>query len=235
MNTPHQASAYSRSLRCLLTLGVLLASAGAIAQSESSLCSDVRSGSDYRTSSRQARELVELYHFTPEVEALIRGKQSTFIAVDLSYTLGAFPNHHRALMSMMLLGQKLRTQQPPRATYSVECYFHRALSFRPDDTTVRMMYASFLSNQARTDDARKELSQVSQVAGNNAFIYYNLGQVYFDLKDYDKALENAHRAFGLGLTLTGLRNRLTHAGHWRTVERAAAWPAVGSTTGTQVQ
>lgn len=235
MKTPPEASRCSMSVRCLLTLSTLLASAGALAQNNPSTCGELHIGSDYRTSSRQALELVERYHFTPEVEALIRGKQSTFVGVDLSYTLGAFPNHHRALMSMMLLGQKLKSPQPPRAEYSVECYFQRALRFRPDDTTVRMMYASFLSNQARPVEAGHELAQVGKVAGNNAFIYYNMGQIYFDLKDYDKALENAHKASGLGLSLTGLKDRLTRAGHWRAADLATSSPALGSATGVLAQ
>ena len=220
MNSPTQASKYNLFALCLMTLSMLLASADAIAQSNTSTCGELHIGSDYRTSSRQALNLVENFHFTPEVEALIRGKSTTDIAADLSYTLIAFPNHHRALMSLMLLGKKFKTPQPQGAQFSVECYFLRALRFRPDDTTARMMYASYLSNQARTTEANKELAQVGEVAGNNAFVYYNMGQIYFDLKDYDKALENAHKAYGLGLTLTGLRERLTRAGHWRDADLA---------------
>ena len=216
----------------LLILSTLLTGTGVLAQNNPSSCGEVQAGSDYRTSSRQALNLVESYHFTPEVEALIRGKQSTFVGVDLSYTLGAFPNHHRALMSMMQLGQKLKTPQPPRTEYSVECYFLRALRFRADDTTVRMMYASFLATQTRVAEASQELAKVSTVAGDNAFIYYNMGQIYFDLKDYDKALENAHRAAMLGLTLTGLRDRLTRVGQWRAPAQpepsATLQPADGS-------
>ena len=203
-----------------MTLSMLLASVDAIAQSATSTCGELHTGNDYRTSSRQELDLVENFHFTPEVEALIRGKSSTDIAADLSYTLIAFPNHHRALMSLMLLGKKFKAPQPKGAKFSVECYFLRALRFRPDDTTARMMYASFLSNQARATEASKELAQVGEVAGDNAFVYYNMGQIYFDLKNYDKALENAHKAYGLGLTLTGLRERLTRAGHWRDADLA---------------
>ncbi len=203
MKNRSQASQSSLPVRYLMTLGVLMTAAGALAQGSGSSCGELRMGSDYRTSSKQALHLVESYHFTPEVEALIRGKSSMDIATDLSYTLVAFPNHHRALMSMMLFGQKLKTPQPPKAQFSVECYFQRALRFRPDDTTVRMMYASFLSSQARAAEASHELAQVSKAAGDNALTYYNLGQIYFDLKDYDRALKNAHKAYGLGLTLSG--------------------------------
>lgn len=219
----------------LLILGLLLTSAAATAQSSTSTCGELHTGSDYRTSSRQALDLVENFHFTPEVEALIRGKSSSDIAADLSYTLIAFPNHHRALMSLMSLGKKFKTPQPKGAQFSVECYFLRALRFRPDDTTARMMYASYLSNQARPTEASKELAQVGEVAGDNAFTFYNMGQIYFDLKDYDRALENAHKAYGLGLTLTGLRDRLTRTGHWRVADLAASSPALVPASGVQSQ
>ena len=136
---------------------------------------------------------------------------------------------------LMLLGKKFKTPQPQGAQFSVECYFLRALRFRSDDTTARMMYASYLSNQARAAEASKELAQVGKVAGDNAFTFYNMGQIYFDLKDYDKALENAHKAYGLGLTLSGLRERLTRAGHWRDADLAASFPSSGYGTGVQTQ
>ena len=235
MNFPLPAPLSRLLANYLLILGLLLTSADATAQSSTSTCGELHAGSDYRTSSRQALDLVENFHFTPEVEALIRGKTTNDIAADLSYTLVAFPNHHRALMSLMLLGKKFKTPQPKGAQFNVECYFLRALRFRPDDTTARMMYASYLSNQARAVEASKELAQVGEVAGDNAFIFYNMGQIYFDLKDYGKALENAHKAYGLGLTLTGLRDRLTRAGHWRDADLAASSPALGPTSGVQSQ
>jgi uncharacterized protein (TIGR02996 family) len=204
-----------------MTLGVLLASSSTLAQDNPSVCGELHMGSDYRTSTRRSLDLVERFHFTPEVEALIRGKSSTTIAADLSYTLAAFPNHHRALMSLMLLGQKLKSPQPQGAQFSVECYFLRALRFRPDDTTARLMWASYLTHQARATEAGHELAKVSEVAGDNAFIHYNIGQVYFDLKKYDKALEHAHQAARLGLTLTGLEDRLTRAGQWRSPDELA--------------
>ena len=235
MNSPFPAPLSRLSANYLLILGLLLTSADAIAQSSPSTCGELHTGSDYRTSSRQALDLVERFHFTPEVEALIRGKSSTSIAADLSYTLAAFPNHHRALMSLMLLGNKFKTPQLQGAQFSVECYFLRALRFRPDDTTARMMYASYLSNQARAAEASKEVAQVGEVAGDNAFTFYNMGQIYFDLKDYNKALENAHKAYGLGLTLPGLRDRLTRTGHWRDADLAASSPALGPASGVQSQ
>jgi len=76
---------------------------------------------------------------------------------------------------------------------------------------------------------------VGEVAGDNAFTFYNMGQIYFDLKDYNRALENAHKAYGLGITLTGLRDRLTGAGHWRDADLAASSPALGPASGVHSQ
>lgn len=204
----------------LLTLFTLTASVSALAQSNASACGDLKNGYgpfDYRTD-RDKLGIVEQYHFTPEVEALIRGKSSFRMGKDLSYTLNAFPNHHRALMSMMRYGQKLKTPQPPDADYSVECFFLRALRFRPDDTVARMMYATFLSTNARVPEALDELEQVAKAAGDNPFTCYNMGLIYLDMKEYEKALALAHKAMALGFGQTGLRDKLMAIGKWRAPE-----------------
>ena len=229
MNT-QISSNRSLFLRGLLTLFALLASFGTMAQSNGMACGSLKNHYgpyDYRTD-RDKLEIVEDYHFTPEVEALIRGKSSAKLGADLSYTLNAFPNHHRALMSVMRYGQKLKTPQPADTQYSVECYFQRALRFRPDDAVARMIYATFLTTNGRSADALRELAQVEKTAGDNSFTYYNLGLIYLDMKEYDKALTQAHKAMALGFTRTGLRDKLVEAGKWREPAKA---PAVGSVGG----
>ncbi len=52
-------------------------------------------------------------------------------------------------------------------------------------------------------------------AGDDANVHYNLGLAYVDLKQYDKALLSAHKAYQLGFPLMGLKNRLQRAGAWR--------------------
>jgi len=42
-----------------------------------------------------------------------------------------------------------------------------------------------------------------------------MGLIYFDLKDYDKALSFAHRAYGSGFPLPGLRDKLKKVGKWQ--------------------
>lgn len=219
-------------VKWLLIVVTLTASFSALAQSSSMACGELRSGYgpyDYRTD-RNKLGIVEQYHFTPEVEALIRGKSSIHIGQDLSYTLGTFPNHHRALMSMMRYGEKLKTPQPPYAQYSVECYFLRALRFRPDDAVARMMYASFLSTNNRVPEAMRELEQVEKVAGDNFFTYYNVGLIYLDMKEYDKALAMAHKAMALGFQKPGLRDKLIAIGKWQEPKESQEPAAVSNDT-----
>lgn len=197
-------------------------------------CGDLANGSngpfDYRSARRDQVALVEAYHFTPEVESLIRGK-SAQIGADINYVLLAFPNHPRALLAMMRLGEKQRTPSPPGAAYSVECYFERALRFREDDNVARMTYATFLSRNARAPEATQQLDRVASNAGDNAFTHFNAGLLYFELKQYDKALARAHAAMALGLPRTELREQLKRVGQWSeppdagAVAAAAAAPA----------
>jgi hypothetical protein len=182
---------------------------------------------DYRTEKGMLKT-VETFHFTPEVESLVRGKSGP-IAADLDFVLRAFPNHHRALMAMALYGEKVKSPQPIGANYPIECYFDRAIRFRADDTIVRMIYATYLSKGGRAPDAVQQLQQASKQAGDNAFTHYNIGMVYFELKRFDESLAAAHTAYGLGFSRPELRDRLKTAGKWKDApERAAAAASAAS-------
>lgn len=156
----------------------------------------------------------EGFHFTPEVEALIRGKSTNVIGGDIDFMLRNYPNHHRALVAMMRLGEKVKSPQPPGAMYSVECYFVRALRFRPDDIVARMLYATYLTKNGRAADATAQLEVATKAAGDDPFPHYNIGLLYFDLKRYDRALVQAHKAIALGFPRDELRRRLETVGKW---------------------
>ena len=63
---------------------------------------------DNRYISQKQRILVEHAHFPIHVEHLIRG-HSGHLASDISYTLNAFPNHYRALISAVRYAEKSKT------------------------------------------------------------------------------------------------------------------------------
>lgn len=166
---------------------------------------------DYRTD-KSKLGIVEKFHFGPAQESLTAGDG---LGGDLDYTLRAFPNHHRALMAMMKLGAREKRAQATRANYTVECYMIRAETFRPDDAMVKVIYGMFLIQAGRTGDAVIKLEAARELDSQNANVHYNLGLVYADLKQYDKALESAQLAYGAGFPLPGLKNKLKRAGKWR--------------------
>jgi len=169
---------------------------------------------DYRSAPPEQRQLVEGTHFTPKVESLAGGNTTISAGGDMGYTLNVFPNHHRALMALIKLSEKEKTDKPRDMQYTVACRFDRAERFRPDDATVKMLYGIYLMRKGKMQAAAEKLEQANALAGEDANILYNLGLAYFDLKQYDKALTNAHAAYALGFPLPGLRDKLKRAGKW---------------------
>jgi tetratricopeptide (TPR) repeat protein len=175
---------------------------------------------DYRTSADKLA-IVETYHFTPDVEYLRRGAQGA-LGADLDYTLRAAPNHHRALMAITNLALRDRKQQPEGAKYTVDCYFDRAEEFAANDGIVRMIHGIYLSRVGKKAEALQRFKEAESLAGDSPTLHYNLGLAYLDVKQYDEALAHAQRAYALGVTLPGLRNKLKAAGQWREPAPATA-------------
>ena len=157
--------------------------------------------------------LVEGSHFTPDIENLRRGKRGS-IGSDIDYTLRAFPNHYRALDAMMRLAVRDRTPQPEGATYTVNCYFDRAVRFRPHDGVVRLMFGLFYYRNGDLKNAIVQGSLGDELTPNNPNIKYNLGLFYFQAKEYEKALSYAQQAQLLGTKLPGLKRKLVKIGKW---------------------
>lgn len=177
---------------------------------------------DYRVVRDKRLSIVEQFHFTPNVEQLIRGSSSADIGGDLSFTLRAFPNHHRALVALVRLTERQRNDQPQGSAYSVECWLDRAVRFAPDDTVARMIYAGFLHKRGRGADALAQMDHVARLAGDNAFTHYNAGLILADMKQYERALAHAHKAYALGFQRTDLRERLQKLGQWKEARDARA-------------
>lgn len=167
-------------------------------------------------------------HFTPMVEALIRGTTNTTPGNDIDYTLRAIPNHPKALLAMARLAEREKADPPRGSRYTVDCWFERALRFRPDDQVVRMLYAKTLIDKQRKDEALAHLNIVRiQYAKENPITYYNLGLLYVDIKEYELALQQAYKALELGHPKTELQEKLRALGRWQDppAERPPSAPA----------
>lgn len=157
--------------------------------------------------------LVEHGHFTPDVENGIRGKTST-IGGDLSYTLRAIPNHHRALNTLAVVALREKSLHLKGLRYPVECWFDRAIRFTPDDETVYVTYGGYLYALGKTEEAIKIFKTGLSYAPENATLNYNIGLAYLKQRDYAKAQEHGRKAYQNGFPLPGLKNKLIELKKW---------------------
>jgi len=153
--------------------------------------------------------LVEGSHFTKEVESLIKGNRGS-IAADLDYTLRAFPNHHRALYAMMRY--QLKLSRPVFAPS--ECYFQRAMSFSPSDYRVMQLYANYLVKKKQPKMAISVYKRALSIPRAPAIINYSLGLLYFDMKLFDEAVEQAEIAYEGGVKKMKLAKKLKQINRW---------------------
>lgn len=181
-------------------------------------CGDLHNGYgpyDYRKRAEFHENfyLVEMAHFTPDVENGIKGNTGT-IGGDLDYTLRAIPNHHRALATLATLALRDHTVQVVGMRYPVECWFNRALRLTPDDGAVYATYGSYLFSLGKTDKAAELFKQGVSYEPDNPTLNYNLGLIYFKQHDYAKAKTYAKKAYAGGFPLPGLKNKLIEAKQW---------------------
>lgn len=201
------------SFRSALILAALLHGA-AHAAGDCPAFNNTVTGGDYTNPDHRDRlAVVERFHFTPQVERLERG-QSGYIGGDISYTLDHFPNHHRALSALSRLALREKSSRPKSVKHSIECYFDRAMRFRPDDARVRAIFGGYLLAMGQDDAAIAQLQEAARFEPQNASNQYNLGLVYFRKKQYAQAREAAKAAYGLGFPLPGLKNKLAALGQW---------------------
>jgi tetratricopeptide (TPR) repeat protein len=169
---------------------------------------------DYRKRSEGKLEVVEGAHFTPEVEAGLHGNTS-YLGDDLSYTLRAIPNHHRALVALGKIAVRDKTQHIDHMKYPVACYFERAQRFAPDDGRVPAIYGGYMFALGKKDAALDAFKRAYALLPDDAVVNYNLGLLYADRKDYEQALPYAEKAYALGFPLPGLKKKLVAAGKWQ--------------------
>ena len=160
---------------------------------------------------RKNLPIVELHHFGPAVQSLRPGEQT---GGDLDYTLRAFPNHHRALERMIEYSIRNKSIKPPGANFRLPCYFDRALRFKPDDGIVYMLFGDYLARTGKLQEALEKYKEALRLRPDDANVNYNMGLLYFNLKNYELATAHAKKAYELGFPLQGLKNKLQKLGKW---------------------
>jgi tetratricopeptide (TPR) repeat protein len=115
---------------------------------------------------------------------------------------------------MMNLARKEKVEKPHGSRYTIACWLDRAERFAPDDATVKVLHGHYLVQKSQYKEGARKLEEARALAEDNSNVHYNLGLAYFELKEYDKALASAHRAYQLGFPFPGLRNMLEREGKW---------------------
>lgn len=181
---------------------------------------------DYRRD-KQFYKLVEDAHFTVQVEALIRGQSGALPAPDIEYTLSVYPNHPRALMAATRLSERDQTQLRNRLPRPVECYYERALRFRPDDMVVRLLYAQFLEARNRHKEALVQVGEAVKLEDNYPLAVRHAGLMYIEMKEYELARGMAQRWALVSPDDRTLQEALKKVGQWRDAVDVAS-PAAAS-------
>ena len=171
----------------------------------------------FRTPSGRAistLKTVERRHFTSKVERLISGESTKSILADIDYTLRKFPNHHRALFSLIKYDKSLNGKLPRGSQdyeQSVQCYFKRALDFRPEDGKTLQLFGMYYHLNGKYEKAIQVYSKANEHLPSPE-LHYNMGLAYFHVKKYEKSKEFAQKAYESNYPLMGLRDKLARVG-----------------------
>lgn len=172
---------------------------------------------------RQGRiKLVENTYFTPEVRQLKRGNTTVDPLGDIAYTLTRFPNHYPALetLSIYMRFPGVREKAIKRAAQegtwarTAECFFVRAIRFKPDDAVVRALFGKHLHRLGHLQDALSQYQVAEKLGLDKPAFHYRYGLLLVDLGEYEQAKERAKKAYNLGHSGSHLRGKLKAAGHW---------------------
>lgn len=94
-------------------------------------------------------------------------------------------------------------------------FIKQAIKVQPTNPRPYLGLALLYRDMRRLDLARDTLlSGDAAVEGQSIEIHYNLGLVYFELKEMDLAVEFAKKAYDKQYPLPGLQQKLTRAGRW---------------------
>ncbi len=158
--------------------------------------------------------LVESNHFDANVESLNKGV-TTNVYGDLDYVLRVFPNHHRALTTLSKYEFQVENAiEKMGESISVECFFNRAIVFKPNDGIVRLIYATYLHRKGNFANAKLQYQKALEINPDSAEAHYNFGLYYVDTNHLNMAVKHGHRAYELGYPLPGLKNKLIRKGVW---------------------
>lgn len=162
--------------------------------------------------------IVEQYHYTKDIQLLLQGNTG-YLKDDLDYTVTAFPNHHKALASIMnyqlIYKKDIDEKKKLPLASPVECYFQRAIHFTPKDPTLYILYGHYLKRIKHPEDAENVYKKALIATPEDLRVKYSYGLFLFDNKRYPEAMEQARRLYAQKFPNQKLKELLVKSGHWQ--------------------
>lgn len=180
---------------------------------------------DYTNAQHRAEKIpiVEVGHFNDDVRTLRKGQSGTDPLGDLDYTLRAVPNHHAALDAVARYFINGGTAGRYR---TAECYFDRAIRFKPDDGTTYLIYGVYLHRKKQLAPAEQQYLRALELLGESADAHYDIALLYVDMGQWEKAKTHALKAYEFAHPLQGLKRRLREHGLWSAADDQAVAAAM---------
>jgi len=202
-----------------LVAGLCLAQAATGSAAALQPCGDVFAAPagpwDYNDPAMQSQiRLMESDHLLPESEQLERGKSSVNVLDDLVFILRYVPNHYRALDLVARYDiEKGGIPSFSERYLTAECWFDRALQFRPEDGLVWMILGNYRARKEQSEKALEAYERARTLLRDSPEVHYNMGLLYLKLGDDEKALSHARKAYAGQYPLQGLRRKLAEKGY----------------------
>lgn len=151
------------------------------------------------------------YHTDPARNELLKMvPHANTVMGNLDFTLRHSPNHHEALRLLIqydLRGGRFLTFPTTR------CYLDWAHRFASDDATVVLYGGNYFWKKGDRKLAKTWYEKALELSPDLAEGHYNLGLLYVDEKNMEKAREHARAAYAAGFPLPGLKDKLARAGY----------------------
>lgn len=163
---------------------------------------------------------VENVHFQPDMKAVnVKLFGVERLTGEFTYTLRMFPNHPEALHAMSRLEALAGGKLPQKAVtiytpkISADCFFDRAIRFRPEDKAVSLVYGMHLHQRKKYKEALVAYEKAEALGEDSVNLHYNLGLLHTDMKNWEKAVGYAQKAYSRGILFPALRERIEKAGY----------------------
>jgi tetratricopeptide (TPR) repeat protein len=224
--TTYSALVAARFKRTIALLGGALLG---IAPSLATSAVDVNRANDYYANKGSAAVAnVEYNHLGP-CEKRLAERNYLKTLDECGFILKIFPNHPTALL---LTTDACSQWKSPKCM--LNDMFERAVAINPKAAQTFVVQGIYLHRTKQYEQAIQSFSYALKLDPNSMNAHYNVALTYFETKQFDLANEHAQKAYSLGATLPGLRERLTQAGYWKPIpaDTQTAPQAKAPATGT---